>query len=119
MGNGTLEFETVLDLCRDQHRRIVLAVLASQQRSLTVQDLTKAIVKHNHHVALTESSAETHARIRTALHHGHLPKLESSGVVEYDPERELVHPTETFDRLQPVLSAVLDVDPGLVPPVEL
>jgi len=43
-----VELDTVLDLGADQHHRIALAVLAHEQRLLTRNDLTKAIVKQLH-----------------------------------------------------------------------
>ena len=119
MSRDSIEFDTVLDLCRDQHRRIVLAVLAEEHRSLTVNDLSKAILKYNHQTPVTEVSEDVLAGIRLSLYHEHIPKLESEGVVEYDPERQHVVPAEWFDQLQPSLSAIIEADPGLKIPVEL
>lgn len=118
VGTST-EFNTLLELCQEQHRRIILAVLATEKRSLTVNDLTKAIVKHNHHTALLEVSEEESRQIRISLHHIHIPKLEDLSLIEYDQERQLVEPTPQFDQLQPQLSAVIDADPELEAPVAL
>lgn len=114
-----LAFDAVLDLCRDKQRRIVLAVLAEQRRRLTVNDLTKTIVKYNHHTPVREVSGAESKRIAISLHHVHLPMLESHSLVEYDQERQLVEPTDAFDRLEPHLSAMIDADPDLEVPVEL
>ena len=114
----TIAFDTVLDLCRDQHRRIVLAVLAEEHRSLTLNDLTKSILKYNYRAPMTEVSREVTTRIRCSLHHVYLPKLASAGVVEYDLERHLVEPTEQFDQLQLILSTILEEDPSLEATVE-
>lgn len=119
MSEDPIEFDTVLGLCRDRHRRIVLALFAAQRRTLTVRDLTRAVVKHNHHAQLPAVSEETLRRIRYSLHHVHVPKLAASGVVEYDRDRQLVNPTDRFDQLQPALSAIVAADPDLEPPVEL
>lgn len=119
MSGSSFEFDTVLDLCGNKHRRVVLALLAEQQRTLTMDDLTKAIVKHNHHTPLTAVSGETVTRIKTSLYHAHIPKLEAVGLVEYDSERQLVEPTEQFDRIEPHLSAIVDADPGLATLPEL
>ncbi|QCS43029.1 hypothetical protein [Natrinema versiforme] len=119
MVTTSTEFDTVLELCQERHRRIILAVLATEKRSLTVNDLTKAIVKHNHHVPLLEISEEESREIRVSLHHMHIPKLEHLSLVHYDQERKLVEPTPQFDQLQPQLSAVIDADPELEAPVAL
>ncbi|WP_226480833.1 DUF7344 domain-containing protein [Natrinema amylolyticum] len=119
MNQEPVTFDTVLDLCADRHRRIALATLANEQRSLTVNDLTKAIVKHNHHVPVTEMSEGNLSEIQLLLHHVHLPKMEASVLVDYDQERGLVEPTEQFEQVQPQLSAIIKADPDLEPPVDL
>ena len=119
MVGPTTEFNTLLELCQAQHRRIILAVLATENRSLTVNDLTKAIAKHNHHTPLLEVSEEESRQIRISLHHTHLPKLEDLSLVGYDQERQLVEPTPQFDQLRPQLSAVIDADPELEAPATL
>ncbi|MCU4744519.1 DUF7344 domain-containing protein [Natronoglomus mannanivorans] len=118
VGTST-EFDTLLELCQEQHRRIVLAVLASEKRSLTVTDLAKTIIKHNHHTPLREISEEELTQIRMELHHVHIPKLADQSVVEYDQERQLVEPTPQFDQLQPSLFAIIDADPVLDSPIAL
>jgi NCAIR mutase (PurE)-related protein len=116
---GTRSFDTVLGLCRNQRQRIVLAVLAEEQRSLTVNDLTKTILKYNHQAPVTEVSEEVMTQIQRSLHHVHLPKLASAGVIEYDTERHLVEPADNFVDRVPYLPAILDTDPNLQRPVEL
>lgn len=119
MSGDSIDFDTVLDLCRDQHRRIVLAVLAEERRSLTMNDLTKAVLTYNHRTPVTEASEAMLVEIRLALAHEHVPKLVAAGVVDYDPERQHVVPTERFDRLQPSLAAIVEADPELDRPVDL
>lgn len=118
VGTST-EFDAVLELCRHRHRRIVLAVLAAEKRSLTVNDLTTAIVEHDRHASPAEISDGESKRIRTSLFHVHLPKLEDLSLVDFDRERQLVDPTPRFDRLRPQLSTVIDADPDLETPVAL
>ncbi|MFC4542154.1 hypothetical protein ACFO5R_09460 [Halosolutus amylolyticus] len=119
MSERRITFDTVLDLCSDEHRRIILAVLAEEQRSLTVNDLRRTILTYNHHTPVTNASEAVLTEIRVSISHTHIPRLESAGVIEYDSERNVVEPTEQFDQLQPHLSAILDIDPNLNEPVEL
>ena len=111
------EFDTVLELCREQHRRIILTTLVHEKQPVSVDDLTKTILKHNHHTPLAEVPEEESKRIPLALHHVHLPKLADQSLIDYDQEQQLVEPTPLFDRLQPQLSAINDVDPDLEAPV--
>ena len=112
-------FDSVLDACRHQHRRIVLARLAAEQRSLTLNDLTKSVLKYTHQASPTGVSEDVRTEIRLSLYHTHLPKLASEGLVTFDPDRQLVEPIEQFEQVQPTLSTVLDADPALETPVEL
>lgn len=118
VGDATT-FDGVLELCRDQYRRIILAVLASEPRALTLNDLTKTIVKHNHQASITEIANEEINQIQLSLHHLHIPKLEQCGVIEYDPDRQLVEPTAQFDEWEPLISTIVQADPAFDTPVEL
>jgi len=114
-----ITFDSVLDLCRSQHRRIVLGILVAEQRSVTLNELTEAIIKYNHQISPTEASDDVLAETRTSLHHNHLPKLASEGLITYEPDREHAEATEQLTQVQPTVSAVLDADPELEAPIEL
>ena len=119
MVGPSIDFDTVLELSRTEHRRIVLGLLAGHGRTLTINDLTKAIVKHNHGIPVSDASAELFESIAIELVHVHVPKLADHGLVEYDHERRLVEPTALFEQLEPELSVIFEADPGLEVPVEL
>lgn len=119
MSENPTNFDSVLTLCKNQHRRIVLGALAEQQRSLTLEDLTEAILKYNHQMASTEAPEEILTDIAISLYHVHLPKLAAKGLITYDREHKLVEPTGQLDQVQPVLSTILDADPSLDAPMTL
>ncbi len=118
MSVDSLAFDSVLDLCRNRHRRIVLGALAGEQQSLTLDDLTEAILTHEQQTPLTETSDDERTEIRLSLYHVHLPKLISAGLITYDLELQLVDPTEKFDRTQPTLATILNADPSLKTPMK-
>ncbi|KAA9396472.1 hypothetical protein Har1130_17510 [Haloarcula sp. CBA1130] len=119
MSGSSLSFDSLLNLCQHQHRRIVLAALTEEQRSLTLDELTQAVLKHNHQTAITEVSEDVIAEIRNSLYHVHLPKLASGGLISNYPDRQFVEPGEQFDQVQQTVSAILDADPTLEGPIEL
>ncbi|MFC6766680.1 DUF7344 domain-containing protein [Natrinema soli] len=119
MSEASSTFDSVLDLCQHQHRRIVLAVLAEEQRSLTLNDLTQTVLKYNHQTSITEVSEDVLTEIRLSLYHVHLPKLASEELITYDSDRQLVELTEQFEQVQPTVSTILDADPTLEAPIEL
>ena len=112
-------FDSVLDLCRNQHRRIVLGILVAEQRSVTLNELTEAILKYNHDTPPTEASDELLGETRISLHHHQLPKLASEGIITYKPDRGRVAATEQLEAVQPVVTTILDADPELEAPIEL
>lgn len=115
--DGTPELNTVLDVCEHKHRRIVLAAFTDQHQSLSIDDLVKAIVKHNHHASPSEAADERVTRIRTDLYHVHLPKLAEAGLIRYDSERQSVEPTAQLDRTESHLSVILAADSELPTPL--
>lgn len=119
MSGDSNAFDSILDLCRHQHRRIVLTVLTAEQRSLTFNDLTQTVLKYNHQTPITEVSEDVLAEVRSSLYHVHLPKLAEEGLITYDQERKLVEPTERFEQIQPTVSTILAADPELDVPVKL
>ena len=119
MVGNSVDFDSVLGLCQQQHRRIVLGTLVEEQRSLTLDDLTKAVLKYNHQTPITEASEDVLRETRLSLYHIHLPKLAAEGLITYDPEHHLVEPTEQLAQVQPTLSTILAADSSLEAPIEL
>lgn len=111
--SNALDLDTILDVCGHKHRRIVLAALANQQQSLSIDDLTNAIIKHNHPLPRTEIDDETANRIYLCLYHVHVPKLAEAGVIHYDPERNVAELTVQARRESSHLSAILAQDSDL------
>ncbi|WP_455032225.1 DUF7344 domain-containing protein [Haloarcula terrestris] len=119
MQGGSVAYDSLLDLCRNQHRRIVLKTLVEEQQSVTVDDLTGVVLKYNHQISVTEASEDILTEINNSLYHTHLPKIASEGLINYNPERQLVEPTKQLDQVQPTLTTLLDADPSLKAPIEL
>ncbi|WP_254272492.1 DUF7344 domain-containing protein [Haloarcula marina] len=115
---GPLTFDSVLDLCRHRYRRIVLGTLVEDRRSVTIDDLTEVVLKYNHDTTIAAASENVRTDIRLSLHHVHLPKLASGGLITYDPERQFVEPTAQLDQVQSTLSTVLGAEPTLEPVLE-
>jgi len=119
MAETPLELDTVLDVCEHPHRRAVLAALAENHQSISVNALATAIVEHDQDRLVTDDSGETLTQIRVGLHHAHLPKLDEAGLIEYNSERQLVKPTARLDEGEPHLMAVLGADSELAMPLEI
>lgn len=116
MSEDAIAFDSLLDLCQNQHRRNVLKTLTEEQRLLTLYELTKVVFNYNYQTPLTEASGDVLTEIRLSLYHVHLPKLASEGLIKYKPEHQLVKPTEKLDRAQQTLSTIFEADSTLKAP---
>lgn len=113
------DLDTVLELYSNPQRRVVFGVLVDQRQSVTVDELTEAILDHEHDNPPDAVDGEAARRIRTRLHHVHLPKLEAAGLVEYNAKRQIADPTAEFDRLERELAVVLETDSELATSLEV
>ncbi|AGB16286.1 hypothetical protein Halru_1680 [Halovivax ruber XH-70] len=110
MSEEPVTIGTILDLCRDQYCRIAIRTLAEEQRSMTIDELSKVIFRDIYQTPITEASEDVLTDIRTSLYHAHLPKLAAKGHVTYDAERQLVEPTEQLTGVHSTLSTFLAGD---------
>ncbi|MEY7849620.1 hypothetical protein AB7C87_10545 [Natrarchaeobius sp. A-rgal3] len=102
--------DAAFDLLRHSHRRTILATVVSDERALTLNDLTKIIAMWDRDEPITEISGDELAAISAALHHAHIPRLVDVGVVTYDENRHLIEPTDRLEEVKPYLDAVPDHD---------
>jgi hypothetical protein len=93
-------------LLADNTRRYLLLELCGQRRvdvsgGLSLGgDPENTPVQTNHQ----ENSERSPPRVqRTALHHNHLPKLQSHGMIEWDRDTQTVSRGEAFEEVEPIL----------------
>lgn len=110
MSENPASVDSILDLCRNQYCRIAIRTLAEEQRSMTIDELSKVIFSEVHQTPITGASEDELTNIRTSLYHAHLPKLAAKGHVTYDAERQLVEPTEQLTGVHSTLSTFLAGD---------
>ena len=83
------------------YRRILLSVLDSQQKPVSVRDLSRAILAFDRSGETCLPALDTSAvdddigpsgveTMAAQLHHVHVPRLASAGLVEYDADARLV-----------------------------
>ena len=94
----------VLSAVSSDHRRAVLRSLdQTAEETMEVSELTDRVAER---VRSEEAQTVDHRqRVRTALHHIHLPKLESCGMIVYDTETKQVRKAST-DLGEELLTAV-------------
>lgn len=72
--------------------QILLNVLDDADESVHVNELAERLVKRGETLMDAERYEDAVERERISLHHNVLPRLAKSGVIEYDPESNIVSP---------------------------
>jgi DNA-binding transcriptional ArsR family regulator len=101
--------DATFDALANRRCRALLRHLAESGDALVVDDLADRLADE-----LDDESANsaTEARLRTSLHHTHLPKLADARLVEYNPDRGLVRlrPDSQFDSLTSTIDSLESAD---------
>ena len=97
-----LSVDRIFDALADRRRRELLSHLRDRDGSSTVTEAAEALARENAEGS-KDYPGEEIERVRTALYHAHVPKLEDLRLVAYDRERELIELTEYECYLVPYL----------------
>ena len=95
---------TIFETLTNPGRRYVLTYLLQSEGFVTVSDLVDYVTTR------TDTSMTNRGfrrKVTVELSHTHLPRLEDSGFVEYNMERQLVTPTELTRLTEPYLRIAL------------
>ncbi len=93
-GEESLARGEIFELLSNERRRGVIHYLERADGSVSLDELVDAVV------AWEYGSGSSRASVYSALVQTHLPRLEQAEVLEYDPGRNAVHPTERLDEVQ-------------------
>lgn len=78
------------ELLASGRRRILLDIFDGRSTAVELDELAAGVAAREAEADATDE--ETVERIRTALHHVHLPKMDDAGVVDYDPSAHRIEP---------------------------
>ena len=86
--SATAPPEELFDAVASEHRQVALrAIAATEDRPIELEHLAERVAGELHVGGPTMTEAE---RVRIALHHNHLPKLEATGLIQYDADAKTV-----------------------------
>lgn len=92
--------EQIVRLLTDSHDRTILAILDDSGRELPLTELAERLVAHGEAVFESADYERELERVLISLHHNHMPKLEESGMVEYDTDEKVVR-SEDYSAVDP------------------
>lgn len=102
---GAVSPDAVLSALGHEYRRIIFRLLSDADgEAMDITALIDGIAARTRSRGVPSEKNRQH--VSAALHHNHLPKLESQGLVRYDPETERVE--QVSSALLQELRAVLE-----------
>lgn len=103
---STLSPEDAYEVLSNARRRHVIHYLLQQEGGISLRELSRQVAAWENDIEAEEVTSKQRKRVYTALHQSHLPKLDDTGVVEYDSDRSVVSPTERVSDLRLYLEVV-------------
>lgn len=86
----TCDPDDLFEALSDSHRRHVLAALCIADGKATLDDLAGELSARDDDSDWPDGSEDQYDRVYATLRREHVPKLEATGVVTYDPESETI-----------------------------
>lgn len=90
-------------IAANERRRRVLAALRGAEAWLAIDELASRLPEHEPEPAAAESD-RGRSEIEVELVHHHLPMLHDAGLIEFDPERRRIRPTERLERATEIVT---------------
>ncbi len=99
--------EDVFDVLSNQRRRFVVHLLKRDDgHTVAIGDMAEQIAAWEYDIDVAEINADQRKRVYTALQQSHLPKLDETGLVEFNRTKGVVEPTQAIDNVDVYLDVV-------------
>ena len=85
-----IPIDQVYSILRNRRRRLVLSQLERADGSLKIGDLAEQIAAIENDKPISAVRSKERKRVYISLYQSHLPKLDETGVVDYDADRGVV-----------------------------
>lgn len=99
LANGKVD-QVIKTLNSPQRRQLLQYLLEERPTDVGQQELAEALAEMGSELESTNA----------LLRHQHLPVLQESGLIEYDPRSEAVRLTDQIDTVEPLLEACLELE---------
>jgi len=107
-GHDELSKGEIFDVLQNQRRRYVLEYLKRFEEPVSLSDLATQIAAWEYHTSVEDVTNDQKKRVYTTLQQTHLCKMEEAGIIEYDPDENLISRTQYTEEL----TVYLEIVPG-------
>ncbi|UWG50186.1 putative trancriptional regulator, ArsR family [Halalkaliarchaeum sp. AArc-CO] len=102
--NGAdLTKDELFDLLKNSRRRTVINYLRDEDGSANLSEVAEHIAARENDISVQELSSAQRKRVYIGLYQCHLPKMDESGVVEYDKHRGTIELQDSVTQLLPYM----------------
>ncbi len=102
----TLSEDDLFELLANRRRRYILHELMRAGDAIDIGTLSEEIAASEDGLEVHEISSKDRKRVYTALHQSHLPKMDKTGVVDFDSDRGTVEPTAALEDVEIYMDVV-------------
>lgn len=99
-----LDLDVIFELLRVSRRREVLWYLEENEGTARLDELAEHIAAKENDIELAELTSSQRKRVYIGLYQCHLPKMDDSGVIEYDQARGTIELRQAAEQLYPYLA---------------
>lgn len=100
-----LSLDLVFEVLKNERRRRVLAYLSDNPGTVSLSDLAEHIAAIENDKPEAALSSQERKRVYVGLYQCHLPKMDDTGVIEFDGDRGTIALGENAEQLYPFLEA--------------
>jgi predicted house-cleaning noncanonical NTP pyrophosphatase (MazG superfamily) len=105
-GNGSLTRDEIFEMLSNRRRRFVIQYLKNEEEAGTLSDIAEHVAAWENDSTVTDISASERKTVYSSLQQFHLPKMDETGVVEFDRRAGVVELTDTASELDIYLEVV-------------
>lgn len=102
-GPSELSESEVFDILRNSRRRAVIAFLRQHGGEASLTEVTEHVAAAEYEVDAEAVSSDQHKCVYTGLYQCHLPRLEKSGVIDFDKDDKSVALADNASRVESYL----------------
>ena len=98
--------DDLFKLLSNERRRHILYTLLEEDGPLDIGSLSQEIAAYEDGTTYEKVTSKDRKRVYTALQQSHLPKMDRTGVLEFDRDRGTIEPTAALEDVRVYLDAV-------------
>ncbi len=106
-----LSIDEVCHLLQNERRRNVLEYLRRTEDQVEMREIAEEVAAEENDTSVDQLHHDDRKRVYIALYQVHLPKMDDSGIIEYDQDRGTVRKTAAANQVYRAMDAVNGKEP--------